>query len=165
MSTDFARLLALHLPRVHRAARGLTPNEQEAEQLAQDALMRAWAARDRYDRKRPFYPWLYTIVRNACRDAAARRKHVARPGLIVEAVAGRGPSALAALERGRAEAAVRSALARMDESQREVLVMRHFEDLSYAEMAELLEVPIGTVMSRLYRARKAMVAALAQEEA
>ncbi|MCP4867246.1 MAG: sigma-70 family RNA polymerase sigma factor [Proteobacteria bacterium] len=165
MTADFASLLALHLPRVHRAARGLTPNEQEAEQLAQDALTRAWAARDRYDRKRPFYPWLYTIVRNACRDAAARRKHVAKPGLIVEAVAARAPSALAQLESQRAEAKVRAGLARLSDAQREVLVMRHFEDLSYAEMAELLEVPIGTVMSQLYRARQALTRVLAEEEA
>ncbi len=160
MTADFAALLASHLPRVHRAARGLTPDEEEASELAQEALTRAWAARDRYDRKRPFYPWLYTIVRNACRDAAARRKHVARPGLIEETVVARGPSPLAALGTREAEAAVRRALAELPEAQREVLVMRHFEDLSYAEMAELLDVPIGTVMSRLYRARQALLGRL-----
>jgi len=164
MITDFASLLAASLPRVHRAARGLTPNEQEAEQLAQEALLRAWAARDRYDRKRPFYPWLYTIVRHACRDAAARRKHVARPGLIVEAVAGSEPSPLRAAQGREAEARVRAGLARLPDAHREVLVMRHFEDLSYAEMAELLEVPLGTVMSRLYRARGALVTVLGKEE-
>ena len=70
MESTFAQLLAFHYPRVHRAARGLLPNDEEASEVAQEALTRAWVARDRYDRARPFYPWLYTIVRNACRDAS-----------------------------------------------------------------------------------------------
>ena len=165
MTADFATLLAFHLPRVHRAARGLVPDEQEARELAQDALARAWAARDRYDRSRPFYPWLYTIVRNACRDAAARRKHQARPGLVSAAVPSAGPSPLAALSQARSEACVRRAMAELPEPQREILVMRHFEDLAYVEIAELLEVPLGTVMSRLYRARKALLGLVRAQEA
>ena len=51
----------------------------------------------------------------------------------------------------------------MNEGQREILGLRHFQDLSYAEIAEILEVPVGTVMSRLYRARKALVAVLEAE--
>ena len=163
MSTNFATLLALHLPGVHRATRGLVPNEQEARELAQEALTRAWAARHRYDEARPFYPWLYTIVRNACRDAAARSKHRARPGLRSELVPAGSPSALSALAGRQAEERVRAAMGRVDEPHREVLVMRHFEDLAYAEIAEILEIPVGTVMSRLYRARKALLQELKKE--
>jgi RNA polymerase sigma factor (sigma-70 family) len=165
MTADFANLLALHLPRVHRAARGLVSDEQEAHEIAQDALARAWAARDRYDAHRPFYPWLYTIVRNACRDAAARRKHRAFPGLEVERVQGKEPSPLSELSSKEARQRVQRAMARLPEPMREVLVMRHFEDLAYAEMAELLDVPVGTVMSRLYRARKALLDIVRKEEA
>ena len=52
---------------------------------------------------------------------------------------------------------------RLHAEHREVLVMRHFEDLAYAEMAELLDVPVGTVMSRLYRARKALLALIKED--
>ena len=164
MTDSFASLLALHMPRVHRAARGLLPNEQEAREVAQEALTRAWASRERYDLARPFYPWLYTIVRNACRDAAARGKHRAKPGLVSERVQSGSPSPLSALSQRQAEAQIRAAMPRLAEDHREVLVMRHFEDLAYAEIAQLLDVPEGTVMSRLYRARKALLA-LVQEDA
>jgi RNA polymerase sigma factor (sigma-70 family) len=164
MTADFATLLAFHLPRVHRAARGLVPNDEEAHEIAQDALARAWAARDRYDVTRPFYPWLYTIVRNACRDAAARRKHRAFPGLESERVRASDPSPLCQLSSKEARERVQRAMAQLPGPQRDVLVMRHFEDLSYAEMAELLDVPQGTVMSRLYRARKALLDVIRREE-
>ena len=164
MPADFATLLAFHLPRVHRAARGLIPDDEEAHEIAQDALARAWAARERYDASRPFYPWLYAIVRNACRDAAARRKHRAFSGLESERVRAGDPSPLAQLSSKEARQRVQRAMARLPEPQREILVMRHFEDLSYAEMAELLEVPQGTVMSRLYRARKALLDTIRREE-
>jgi len=160
MTTDFAQLLALHGPRVHRAAAGILRNEQEAMEVAQDALAKAWAARDRYDRRRPFYPCLYTIVRNSCRDAIARSKHRAIGGLDSERLTSAGPSPLQSLGTKEAEAGIRRAMTRLSEEHREILVMRHFEDLSYAEIGEILGVAQGTVMSRLYRARKALTAQL-----
>jgi RNA polymerase sigma-70 factor (ECF subfamily) len=123
--------------------------------VAQDALAKAWAARDRYDANRPFYPWLSTIVRNTCRDARAKRRPLV--GLEADRLTSQTPSPLAALDAAESKARVQRALTALDESHREVIVMRHFEGLSYAEMAEALAVPEGTVMSRLYRARKALV--------
>jgi RNA polymerase sigma factor (sigma-70 family) len=161
MTTEFAQLLAAHGPRVHRVAAGMLRDEEEAREVAQDALAKAWAARDRYDRARPFYPWLATIVRNACRDAIARGRHRAIGGLDAERLSGSEPSPLQSLSQKEAEGAVRAAMASLRDEWREILVMRHFEDLSYAEIGEALGVPQGTVMSRLYRARKALTAELA----
>lgn len=160
MTTSFARRLSLNRLRVHRAARGLLRNEEEASEVAQEALTRAWAARDRYDEKRPFYPWLYTIVRNACRDAAARRRHRAVSGLDSERLAGSDPGPLAKLSQKEAQEQVRAAMTRLSPAHRDILTMRHFEDLSYAEIAQILEVAEGTVMSRIYRARKALLEAM-----
>ena len=162
MTAEFAQLLALHGPRVHRAARGLLRDEQEAMEVAQDALAKAWAARDRYDRRRPFYPWLYTIVRNACRDAVARGRHRAIGGLDSERLTSAGPTPLQSLSARESEGAIREAMTRLSDEHRDILVMRHFEDLSYAEIAEILGVAQGTVMSRLYRARKALTAQLSR---
>ena len=162
MTADFAQLLAAYGPRVHRAAAGMLRDEQEAREVAQDALAKAWAAQDRYDRGRPFYPWLATIVRNACRDAIARGRHRAIGGLDSERLSSADPSPLQSLSQKEAEAAVRAGMARLRDDWREILVMRHFEDLSYAEIGEALAIPQGTVMSRLYRARKALTAELAQ---
>ncbi|MEM6929807.1 MAG: RNA polymerase sigma factor, partial [Myxococcota bacterium] len=77
----FQLLLAQHYVRAHGAALGFMRNEQEARETAHDALLKAWQARDRYDATRPFYPWLYRIIRNTCFDALARRQHRAVPGL------------------------------------------------------------------------------------
>ncbi len=162
MNDFFAQLLAAHGPRVHRAAAGMLRDEQEAREVAQDALAKAWAARDRYDTRRPFYPWLATIVRNTCRDAIARRKHRAIGGLDSERLISASPTPLQSLSSKEAESAVYAAMGRLDEGWRDILVMRHFEDLSYAEIGQTLGIPQGTVMSRLYRARKALTTELAK---
>ena len=141
--------------RVHRCALGWLSNEEEAHEVAQEALAKAWAARDRYDEKRPFYPWLATIVRNTCRDARSRKRPLV--GLDTERVTSASPSPLTALKAAESQAMIQSALEQLDESHREVIVLRHFEDLSYAEMAEMLGVAQGTVMSRLFRARRALL--------
>lgn len=155
MSAAFSHLLASHMLRVHRCALGWLGDEQEAREVAQDALAKAWAARERYDSSRPFYPWLATIVRNACRDARVRKRPVS--GLEAERLVSPTPSPLAALDAAQAQARVRRALDDLDEDHRDIIVMRHFEGLSYAEIAEALGVAQGTVMSRLYRARKALL--------
>ena len=157
MSATFSELLALHQPRVHRAALGMMGNEQEAREIAQDSLAKAWAARDRYDRARPFYPWLYTIVKNTCRDAIARRRHRAWPGLDTERVASSDRSPLAEASSRQAADRVHQAMDHLSEEHREILSLRHFQDLSYAEIAEILDLPQGTVMSRLFRARRALL--------
>ena len=154
----FDALLTDHAPRAMRAALGWLGDEQEAREATQDALVKALRAQERYDASRPFYPWLRRIVRNTCFDRRARRS--ARPGLRESLVPSDDPTALDTLEQNEAIERVRRGLDRLDPDHREILVLRHFEDLSYAEIAQILELPEGTVMSRLYRARKALVRAL-----
>lgn len=163
LTTPFAHLLAAAMPRVHRAALGLLGDEQEAREVAQEALMKAYSARDRYDPERPFYPWMYRIVRNLASDAKARRRHRAVSGLDTERVVSARADQLAQLAQSEAIAAVRAAMETLSDEHREILAMRHFQDLSYAEIGELLDLPQGTVMSRLYRARKALAAAMGGE--
>ena len=79
-------------------------------------------------------------------------------------MAAEGPSALDRLTSAEAAASVREAMERLSEGHREIVVLRHFEELSYEEIAEVLQVPQGTVMSRLYRARKALMQVLAKGE-
>lgn len=155
MSTPFAHLLASHMVRVHRSALGWLGNEQEAREVAQDALTKAWAAQDRYDPNRPFYPWLSTIVRNACRDARTRKR--AFTGLEADRLTSNNPSPHTALDTAQTRVRLHKALDALDDAHREIIIMRHFEDRAYAEIADALGVAQGTVMSRLYRARKALV--------
>lgn len=148
-----------HYVRAHGAALGFMRNEQEARETAHDALLKAWQARDRYDETRPFYPWLYRIIRNTCFDALARRQHRAVPGLDAERVSDDSRSTEELVEASRDVTRLSRAMDTLEPAQQDVLNLRHFQGLSYAEIAQLLEVPEGTVMSRLYRARKALAAA------
>lgn len=156
----FDARLAEAAPRALRAALGWLGDEQEAREAAQESFLKAHRARERYDAERPFYPWLRRIVRNTCFDRLSRRKHREASGLRDEWVASDAPTALDLLSREAAIQSVRNGLERLNEEQREILVLRHFEDLPYNEIAAILDVPIGTVMSRLYRARKALVRVL-----
>jgi len=158
MTTAFNHLLASHYLRVHRAALGILGEEQEAHEVAQEALLKAYRAQDRYDPRRPFYPWLHRIVRNACYDALARRRSRARADVAVERMASAEPTPLERVETADEVERLRRAMAELSPEHREIIVMRHFEDLSYAEIGQILDLPPGTVMSRLYRARKALAA-------
>ena len=157
----FGELVSIHMQRCYYAALGMVGSPQDAEDLSQEAFVRAFKARARLDPERPFYPWLYQIVRRLCynftRDTTTRRRKLERAGgwLVAEA---RTRAAVDDPERVRATDALRdrleSEIVELPSAQREVFVLKEFEGLKYREIAELLDVPIGTVMSRLYAARK-----------
>jgi len=149
------------MQRCYYAALGMVGSPQDAEDLSQEAFARAFRARARLDPERPFYPWMYQILRRLCynytRDTSSRRRKMERAGgwLVAQATA---RAAADDPERVRATDALRERLERaiseLPPAQREVFVLKEFEGLKYREIAELLDVPIGTVMSRLYAARQ-----------
>ena len=135
------------------AAYRLLGTSDAARDACQEAAARALGAANRYDPTRPFYPWFYRILKNHCFDRiAARRRTVA-----MEEVepSDHATAETRALADERAQRVV-AGIAALDDDLREVIELRHFQDASYEEMAEIIEIPIGTVMSRLYRARKAL---------
>ena len=164
MDTPFKHLLAAYQRRAYLAALGWMGNEQEAVELAQEAMLKAWRARASYDTGRPFYPWLHVIVKNTCRDALARRTRAPLTGLEVERVADDGPRPDAQIGNQQRHQHLHHALSQLQPDHREILILRHFEDLSYAEIAEQLGLAQGTVMSRLYRARRALLLQLEQQD-
>lgn len=146
-------------------------NPDDALDCAQDGLLRFFGSIHRLEAGRPVKPWLLTIVRNRARDLL-RRKRVRRheslepadpdapPRQILDSKP--GPAALA--ERRELQERVWTALGRLPDNHREILVLRDYQDLRYAEIARLLSIPVGTVMSRLHRARKALRDVLLEEE-
>ena len=146
----------------------LVGNRDDALDVAQDAMLRLFAHLGRVAPDRPLRPWLFAIVRNRARDLWRRRAARpeesvdARPDLAAHVVSrSADPERLAAdTERARRLWAAVGALSR---SHREILVLRDFHDLQYGEIAEVLGVPVGTVMSRLHRARSALRARLEAE--
>ena len=156
MTASFQGLLEAHQRRVLRAALGILGNSEDAREAAQDALAKAYAARDRYDPQKPFYPWMYRIVRNTCLDRIAKGRLRRSAPLDEGRVQSTTPAADLALAREREHARLWSAMSTLSDEHREILNLRHFQDLSYAEIAELLGIAEGTVMSRLFRARRAL---------
>ena len=149
---------------LYRVARRLTRSAADAEDLVQDTLVRAYRAFDRFDGRYP-RAWLLTILRNAYRNELRKR----RPDLLDDEVAQR-LAAHGADGRvdGTSEQAfhadfdpmVRKALGQLSAQHRAVIALVDLDGLTYQEAADLLGVPVGTVMSRLHRARKKVRASL-----
>jgi RNA polymerase sigma-70 factor, ECF subfamily len=146
-------LFRAHWAPAHRAAFLIVHDAAAAEDIAQEAFLAAIRALDRFDRRRPFGPWLHRIVVNRAIDwarARALRREVAEP-LESEAPAER--SVLWSDE-------VVEALAALDPDQRAAVVLRHLLEYTPGEIAYLLEIPRGTVNSRLRRALDRLAAQL-----
>jgi RNA polymerase sigma-70 factor (ECF subfamily) len=140
------QLFRSHWPRAHRAALLVVGDAAAAEDIAQEAFLAAVRALDRFDRSRPFGPWLHRIVVNRAIDWARARS------LRRELGADDAPEP-AAPEREPADRAeeLAVALAELGPEHRAVIVLRYLLDYTPGEIAELLELPRGTVNSRLRR--------------
>lgn len=137
---------------------------QIAEDATQEAFVRAWLKLPSYQPRAPFRHWLYRIAINTARDALRRKPaenlDEAHPMLLRDATP--GPEA-ALLQKEQAEL-VQSAVDALPEAARSVLVLREYGGLSYREIASTLEIPLGTVMSRLNYARSRLRAMLAETQ-
>ena len=130
----------------------------EAEDVVQEAFVRAWERLDRFDPAHRFYTWLFTIARNRCLNALRRRSTWG-----FRSLSGDDPPVLparddagAGVEDRELARALAECLETLPDDQREVFDLRHAEDFRYAEIAAVLEISQGTVMSRLHRARERM---------
>ena len=157
----FERLILAHLDAAYELARWLTRNDHDAEDVVQEACLKAFRHFGGFRGDNP-RAWLLAIVRNACFTWIERNRPpqmVAAPleGAAEAASQAAGPSALAATESAMVAVADGALAMRLLEELpaefREVLVLREMQDLSYREIATVIGVPEGTVMSRLARAR------------
>lgn len=140
------QLFRLHWPRAYRAALLVVDDAAAAEDIAQESFLAAVRALDRFDRRRPFGPWLHRIVVNRAIDWS--RARALRREIGAEAV----PEAVApAREAGERADELAVALADLGAEHRAVVVLRYLLDYTPGEIAELLDLPRGTVNSRLRR--------------
>ena len=145
-ASDLEALFKEHWPRAHRAAYLVVQDGAAAEDIAQEAFLSAIRNLDRFDRKRPFGPWLHRIVVNRAIDWA--RARALRPELPqVDGPAPDPPERDDELLRG---------LARLSPEHRAVIVLRYLFEYTPGEIADLLELPRGTVNSRLRRGLDAL---------
>jgi RNA polymerase sigma-70 factor (ECF subfamily) len=138
-------------PRVYRFLARMLGDDADAADVTQEVVLRALRHLDRYDPSRSFATWIFGIARNAAIDEL-RRRRVRRAAPWTD-VADAADSPLAHASRAQRAEQVQRALAELPDMYREVLVLFHFEQLKYTEIADILEIPIGTVMNRIFRAR------------
>lgn len=166
----FEQLVMVHLHAAHNLARWLTRNERDAEDLAQEACLRALKFIDTFHGGNS-RAWLLAIVRNTHYSTLRKNRAQAlevpldgtdfdEPGM---------PDSLAhvddaatGVEREESRRRVQALLEELPTEFREVIVLRELEDLSYQEIAAIVQIPVGTVMSRLSRARKLLYRRLRQ---
>jgi RNA polymerase sigma factor (sigma-70 family) len=150
----FSELVRIHAPGVLNVIYRLCGNMQVAEDATQETFIQAWQRLPSYRPRSSLRNWLYRIAVNTAIDMLRKEKRIL-PGEIENMnlmVSEPGPEAMATnLERTEM---VQEAILALPDASRAVLVLREFEDLSYKEIAESLDIPVGTVMSRLNYARK-----------
>jgi RNA polymerase sigma-70 factor (ECF subfamily) len=161
----FGALVTRYMKRAYFTALGLVGSREDALDLSQEAFARAFRARRDLDPARPFYAWYYTILRRLCfnwlRDRRSERAGLEQAGPWLESLAAAHVEDPArAAERTEAHRRIAAAMTRLTDLEREVIVLKEFEGLKYREIAERLDVPTGTVMSRLYAARQRLADAL-----
>lgn len=136
---------------------------QLAEDMTQDAFLRAHHRLDSYDDERPFGPWMRRVAANLCINELNRNRQLEfslneQMDTPVESLT-RGPEQAQVLRERRAE--VREAIIELPAHYRAVIELRHFQELSYKEIAQALAIPLSDVKSHLYRARQTLAKRLA----
>lgn len=161
--TEFGRLLEQELPGLRRYARALAGDATRAEDLVQDCLERALRKAHLFQEGTNLRAWLFRMLHNVHANAA--RRFTTRPAHVSLEDAGFhasvGPGQTSSVELNT----LLEALGHLPQAQREVLLLVGMEQMHYEEVAQVLEIPIGTVMSRLSRARERLRELLAETRA
>jgi RNA polymerase sigma-70 factor (ECF subfamily) len=148
------------MKRAYSIALGFVGQHDDALDLSQEAFIRAYKNIKKYDPDRRFFPWFYQILKNLCFNHLKKKKERSfssmsdseETQISIPADNCFDPSLV--VERNETKDIVWKAIGQMDKKHREIIILRHFQELSYDEIAEVLCCNKGTVMSRLYYARR-----------
>jgi len=161
---EFERLVNANMKRAYYSALGILGNHDDAMEISQEAFIRAYKHFYKFDPTKKFFTWYYKILRNLrlnrIRDAKNRKETE-----LLEAVAKtENETPDVQLEKEELKERIESALMKLKANDREIIMLKEFENYSYKEISEMLEIPVGSVMSRLFYARKKLAALLKEEE-
>ncbi len=159
-------LVRAYEPSGLRLAVAMMGNMDDAHDALQEAFIKTYDSLHRFDLRRPFGPWFFQILRNQCRDMLRSRQARFRSETLDERVelrpasVERGPER--AYQRNAAKQMLWQALESIGDEHREILVLKELQGFRYQEIAQILDIPEGTVASRLYHARHALRDALVE---
>ena len=160
-TSAFGELVSRHHSGVVNVVYRMCGDARLAEDAAQEAFLKAWLRIDTYRPVSAFRNWLYRIAVNAARDTLRRQRETVRiDGLSLQ---GNTPDPAVAVAQKERAGRVRAAVLALPPASREVIVLREYQGLSYREIADVLDIPQGTVMSRLNYARNRLRDSLAEE--
>ena len=158
----FEAIVRKYMKDAYFIALGLVGNREDALDLSQEAFIKAYNNLECFNPNRPFFPWFYQILRNLCFSYLRRRKRrqerfvggldSGQSTMEPQAQDRFAPELVA--ERNEAKDRLWKAIGKLEPKHREVIILRHFQDLSYEEISQVLFCNKGTVTSRLYYARK-----------
>ena len=164
----FSELVRKYYKRVFKTAYLILKNRQDAEDITQTVFLKAYSSITSFNESRSFFPWLHRITKNLSLNLIKRRKMADEK---VKSMAYGEPSIdpLPALPeemvlREEESRNILNALAELPTQMRDILILKHWKDCSYREISEILSIPIGTVMSRLYYARKKLAETIEETE-
>ncbi|MDD4052326.1 MAG: RNA polymerase sigma factor [candidate division Zixibacteria bacterium] len=148
-------------------ALGMVGNSDDAFDISQEAFLRVYQSARTFDDKQPFFPWFYAIVANLCRNLLKKRQTVDNRQVDIDDVghllAGSATPETELLEREDKRKLFR-AMRKLAFADREIINLNHFRMMSYDEIASVLDIPKGTVMSRLYYARRRLAELMEEDE-
>ena len=163
----FETLVERHKKTAYRVALGMVGNKDDAFDISQEAFLRVYKSANTFDQTQPFLPWFYTIIANLCRTWLRRR--TTRDYRMVDVddasyllVSDDNPEMT--MVKNQQAARLREAIMKLSFADREIVVLQHFRNMSYDEIATMLDIPRGTVMSRLYYARKRLAKLMRQDD-
>ncbi len=168
----FAELVVRYQARLINYLHRLVRDVEEAHDLAQEVFIRVYQALDRFDPQYRFSTWLFRVAQNAAIDLIRKRRFrlvpLTRPdedgeGFRELEIVAEGPSAQDRLEATERDGRIREAIEALPWEYRELIVLRHYGELAYDEIADAKGMPLGTVKNKLFRARQMLKTALAGE--
>lgn len=164
----YDELVARWQSKIRGAVWRVLGSTEDAADITQEAFLRAFRGLKAFKREAKFSSWIYQIALNLCRDSLRRKKNKSyvsldEPEPQVPALVSSGPSPLELSEGNQLADRVRMAIQKLSEEQREVIILKEYEGLTFAEIAETLGLPTSTVKTRLYRGLVEMKQHLARE--
>lgn len=173
--TSFDELVTRHRARIFAMIRNMTHNEAEAWDLSQEVFIKAWSALPKFEARARFSTWLFRIAHNTVYDWT-RKRHIVGDGELndeifqrdrIDAASATTPAGSHnpddALAHGELRGKIESALAKLSSEHREVVILKDVQGLAYKEIADVMNCSLGTVMSRLFHARKKLQTMLKDE--
>ncbi len=154
----FEQYVKGNMQRAYYSALAILGNHDDAMEISQEAFLRAYRYFPGFDKSKKFFTWYYKILKNLClnyiRDAKNRREVDLLETIPAKNSVGNN------IEKLELKTTVEKAMMKLNAEEREIIILKEFENNSYKEIAELLNIPIGTVMSKLFYSRKKLAALL-----